>query len=1032
MTRLTEAPRAHAPSALAGRRRLLLTTALAPAVFFCAAHAVAQEDEDDVADQIVVTGIRSSLQSALEEKRQAPNIVEVIQAEAIGKLPDQNLAEVLENITGIQITRDAGIGQAVQIRGTDDNRIEINGVSTVGSGSGRGGVDFEDIPASLISSLEVTKVPNAKTIEGSVGGTINLRTLRPLSLQEPLVAIRGQAEFSDLADTVLPRLNGTVGNKWDTGIGEIGLVFSGSYARQDVSEFSPRVDRDALVEPTDLGPDGVTPLASAESFPFLRIQFLDQDLDNFEFETLNFTGSLEWRPNDNIKLYFDALYNDQERRQESTRVQFSGVSASAVVNNTTNTAFETVDFGSLDGPDGPVELGEVQAVLSGILEPGQQLSGGNRLNPNFRTSSNTGARVTQSSVYRVGAEFGTDTRFSGLIEASISGSDTVNPNFTTTLDFINPNDVQPSPGISLDNGVPVEFDLSNNALTFGIAQGLPTTPTTAQFLDPANYQLRQVQQDNDIVENREVAFRLDTTYDAEDQFGFFTSFDVGYRFNRTSSLNDESQRNFNFTNDGDLPPGGTGAFARPNANLFSDIVVAGPDNFDAADGRRLFVRDFLIIDPEISFSDPDAVRDILNGAITASNTNQPQFDPVNLIVAPTQLTNAFFDIEERTHAAYFQANFDSDGLGLPIRGNLGVRYVSTNVSSLGNTIIGGVATPVVTEGSYDFFLPRFNLVAEPRDDVLIRAGISRDINRPDFEDLSTSVSLSTSPNDPVRIGNPDLVPEAVWSFDLSGEYYFAPSSVVTLGFFHKRRTNLFSQFTVFPPGNEDASGQLNIDITPPCEDGGFFNPIADRNINNPTPGDGICVPQQSTFNGSGTTTQTGLEFAFQHNLSEYEDRLGWASGFGVIANYTYQFEGGSARNFIENFRDTSDGPRDVFGDLGIEGTLDQNRLENLSNHAFNATLFYEKYGLSARARYTWRSSFTNQEDDFFNLFIINGSRGQLNANVNYAVTDNVTVFFEGINLLREDANQFCVNNNALLCFQGLTDRRLIVGASLRF
>ncbi|MEO0880952.1 MAG: hypothetical protein AAFY22_14720, partial [Pseudomonadota bacterium] len=77
MTRLTEAPRAHAPSALAGRRRLLLTTALAPAVFFCAAQAVAQEDEDDVADQIVVTGIRSSLQSALEEKRQAPNIVEV-------------------------------------------------------------------------------------------------------------------------------------------------------------------------------------------------------------------------------------------------------------------------------------------------------------------------------------------------------------------------------------------------------------------------------------------------------------------------------------------------------------------------------------------------------------------------------------------------------------------------------------------------------------------------------------------------------------------------------------------------------------------------------------------------------------------------------------------------------------------------------------------------------------------------------------------------------------------------------------------
>lgn len=88
-------------------------------------------------EQIVVTGIRSSLASALEEKRAAANLIEVIQAEDIGKLPDQNLAEVLENVTGIQITRTAGVGTGVQIRGTNANRTEINGVSTVGSGAGR-------------------------------------------------------------------------------------------------------------------------------------------------------------------------------------------------------------------------------------------------------------------------------------------------------------------------------------------------------------------------------------------------------------------------------------------------------------------------------------------------------------------------------------------------------------------------------------------------------------------------------------------------------------------------------------------------------------------------------------------------------------------------------------------------------------------------------------------------------------------------------------------------------------------------------
>ena len=101
-----------------------LVTAWVSGVALCAllapASALAQEQvqSDDAADDnaIVVTGIRSSLQSALTEKRNADNLIEVIQAEDIGKLPDQNLAEVLENITGVQITREAGVGTGVQIR----------------------------------------------------------------------------------------------------------------------------------------------------------------------------------------------------------------------------------------------------------------------------------------------------------------------------------------------------------------------------------------------------------------------------------------------------------------------------------------------------------------------------------------------------------------------------------------------------------------------------------------------------------------------------------------------------------------------------------------------------------------------------------------------------------------------------------------------------------------------------------------------------------------------------------------------------
>ena len=183
----------------------MLTLAATALPFVSAAHA-----QEQALEEVTVTGIRGSLASALEEKRSSDNLVEIIQSEDVGKLPDQNLAEVLENVTGIQITRTAGVGTGVQIRGTNANRTEINGVSTVGSGSGRSGINFEDVSAAIIAAVEVTKAPDAKTIEGSVGGTINLRTIRPLDLEERVATIRVQAEDSSLStDGANPLVSGT-------------------------------------------------------------------------------------------------------------------------------------------------------------------------------------------------------------------------------------------------------------------------------------------------------------------------------------------------------------------------------------------------------------------------------------------------------------------------------------------------------------------------------------------------------------------------------------------------------------------------------------------------------------------------------------------------------------------------------------------------------------------------------------------------------------------------------------------------------
>ncbi len=976
-----------------------------------AQEAAADEEAGEEGDAIIVTGIRSSLQSALNEKRNADSLIEVIQAEDIGKLPDQNLAEVLENITGVQITRTAGVGTGVQIRGTNDNRTAINDVTTLSAGTGRGGISFEDINPAIIASVEVIKAPEAKTIEGAVGGTINLRTIRPLDLTDQILSVRVQGEYSELSDTIRPRISGSYGNVWSTGVGEIGVVLSGSYTELEATSFRPRVDRDNLI------PAGAAVTASGApgpDFPFLGIQFLNQETENFEFETINFSGTLEWAPSDNVSFYFDTIINDQTRTQDSSRIQGSGVSA-LDLNNVPDT-FETVDFGSLDG----VELGSIQAALTGTIQPNLAVDDDD---PNLRFSGDVGARVTNSQVYRLGTEleFG---RFSVRVEGSRTDSDTTTPNLSTQLNFINPNPLTPLDGTSNDNSTPFIFDLTGGALTFGVDFNSPFAPTVADLLDPANVVLDQVQAGNNRTESAENAFRIDTTLDVEDLTPFFTSFDVGYRYNDTSVDFTQIETNFgtSFINES------------PNGTLFADLLVPGPSNFGEFDGRELAFRNFLLIDPNQSFSNQAEVFAQLQAVLDATPGGQDEIaDGGRLLddLDPNTPNNlgATFRVEEETHAFYGQANFELGRL----RGNVGLRWINTSITSLGNSVAAGVVTPVSSTGNYQELLPRVNLIFDVTDNIAIRASYGEDINRPDFDDLSLSLAFPTGGNSPVNQGNPSLAPETVESYDASISWYFAPSSVLSVGVFHKERTNLFVAQLDDP--FEDANGFR--DITPPCEGGGIFNPIAGRNVLSPVDGNGICAPLLTTVNDPGTTRQTGIEVAFQYDLSQFEDTLGFASGFGIIANYTYQeFSGGQTVN------ENSGRGEDIFQAINPNIAVPVTRVQGLldfSPHAYNVTLYYEKYGLSARARYTWRDSFRTLDtaagatlNSTLGFPPVTESRGQLNAGINYDVTDFLNVGIEGVNLTKSRITQSCVNEDALLCFQGLPDRRIQFGATLSF
>ena len=943
------------------------TLAITPAV-------MAQEE---VIEEVVTVGIRSSLQSALNEKRSSDNLVEVIQTEDIGKLPDQNLAEVLENIPGVQITREAGVGTGVQIRGTGSNITLMNGVATVGSGNGRTGIDFEDVDASIISAVEVTKAPQAKTIEGALGGVINLRTIRPLDLTERLGSVRLQFEESSLSDeSAAPRLSGAWGDTWDTDAGEFGVVISGSYTESDVSHFRPRTDRDNLTiceDPTD--PTFVAP-STCDNVPagtthFLGAQFLNQVLTNQEYETTNLATSFEWAPSDTSKWYFDAIFNDQERREEGHRAQASNISRLQgngdhcvtggvwTPGDCANfTGFRTYDLGTLLGPNGVQDLGSATLVTQGTFTPLQFESSSEagvrdgRGAPFLRSSSDAASRLTDSKMFRFGNEFVISDSWFGSVEVSKVTSDSVESNFDYTMNFINPNSYIAEDGDLLldgvtvdlrdENGTPYIFNLDGN-IAWDINYDDPFAPTPEQLLDPANYVNDSGEYRYNTRKNDDTTFRADFSYDMN--WKSIASVDFGFRHNIRNSQRKNTGASW----------GRRSELSRSlNASYISDLLIQMPDNYGDGTGSSLFVSGLLMLNPELA-ANPEATRAAINAARTAQNAATAGISiPIDLIGDLTEDEGDFFDIEETTTAIYAQANFV---VGDIVRGNAGFRYVQTDLDSAANVDPGtGTLERTTLSNDYDFLLPRINIVADVSEDVVLRAAYSEDIRRPDFNSISASREFPESGgvNSNSVGGNPFLLPEEVKSFDIGVEYYFAPASVVSLGYFNKKRSAIIEDSVDLP---EEIGGLRDV-VGPVCEGGGIFSPLTESGIfgNGET---GVCVGNATEFNTSETTTQKGWELAFQYDLSQFEDVLGWASGFGILANYTKQ-----EQDYNEAFTTIGGGRATAFWEA--QGFADgvvyvPFQLLDLSEDAYNLTVYYEDERLSARMRYTYRDAYFTDE-----------------------------------------------------------------------
>lgn len=195
----------------------------------------AKTDEATEVDTIVVRGIRGSLDAATKKKKDSAQIVESIESEDAGKLPDNNVPEALSRVTGVQIERIHGEGTNITIRGIQGVATTINGNSN-SVGEGRS-ANLADIPAELLKSVQVYKTRTADQVEGGIAGTVNVELRRPLDLKNGYtVAGSIKNVYGSTGDTKSPYASLLVANRFDTGIGEMGFLVNASYTKNNYEE----------------------------------------------------------------------------------------------------------------------------------------------------------------------------------------------------------------------------------------------------------------------------------------------------------------------------------------------------------------------------------------------------------------------------------------------------------------------------------------------------------------------------------------------------------------------------------------------------------------------------------------------------------------------------------------------------------------------------------------------------------------------------------------------------------------------------
>ncbi len=726
---------------IVSRTSLIKATLIASSALVSPVAALAQTapDAEVGTNEIVITGFRQSLEKALNVKRESVGAVDAIVAEDIAKMPDQNLAESLQRIPGISISRDAGEGRSITVRGLSSQftRVRVNGMETVatstdGAAANRDrAFDFNVFASELFSSIVVHKTAAPSLDEGSLGAVVDLNTGNPLAGKSGITAVGSAvASYNTLSKDLGPRLAGLL--SWKNDAGTFGASISAAYSKTKTLELGNNSVRwaQARFDQVDATPCFTTPnsggayVASAAcdkaSLAFHpRIPRYGEVAH--DRQRLGLTGSIQFSPTDATKISIDGLYSkfDAAREEKWGEVLLRSNERSI---NVVNPVYDTNNN-----------------LISATLNDAW-----------VRTEHYL--RKSTTEFHQLGASWDQDIgdKFRFTLQGGFSKSSADIP-METTIVF----DDRDAQGYSYDYR-----DMASPKLTFGTS-----------VTDPANFQLAEIRDRPSNVTNRFKTAQLRAEYDATDWLTVKAGA-VWRRFNFDA---------ISFTRD-------TAVCGNGGTSL-----VTSTSGTIACTATSLF-------GPAAVYGFP--VTSALAETFTLGNAGQPAGNTNSWLVPNLGATTAFTNlynrplvvdagnnrgVQETTKGAYFQADIKGDLGGMRFAMNGGLRYMKTDQSSYG--LVSGVNATVTR--SYDDWLPSFNLALFPTENLILRGAVAKVVTRPTLGGL-TPGGTADGFNYRVTSGNPFLEPFRATNFDLAVEWYFAPSAVLSLAWF-KKDVSTFTQ-----------------------------------------------------------------------------------------------------------------------------------------------------------------------------------------------------------------------------------------------